>query len=152
MHGSTVKQCTCSPQQIEKYLAKISGPLLDRIAIHMIVQPVDVESWSSSSRRMTSIEMRDKIQRPGKMQARRFTGMDGVDCNARLPEAMLSQHCKMDPTADALFVRAQKQLIVSARARRTSSALPAALLILRPARRWGTGHIGEALQYRSRIR
>ena len=122
MHGSKLKQCKCSPQQIEKYLAKISGPLLDRIAIHVNVQPVDVEMWSSSSRRMTSVEMRDMVQRAREIQARRFAGMNGTDCNARLPEAMFSKHCRMESAAEAIFLRAQKQLLVSARARGTSSA------------------------------
>src|SRR5262245_23367489 len=117
MHGSTIKQCKCSPQQIEQYLAKISGPLLDRIAIHISVQPVDVEMWNSGSHRMTSVEMRDTVKRVREIQAQRFARMNGVDCNVRLPEAMFSKHCKMESDSEALFIRAQRRLLVSARGR-----------------------------------
>jgi magnesium chelatase family protein len=57
-HGGKLKQCKCAPQQIEKYLAKISGPLLDRIAIHVSVRPVDIEAWKlPSTSSMTSAAM-----------------------------------------------------------------------------------------------
>jgi magnesium chelatase family protein len=150
MHGSNIKQCKCSPQQIESYLAKISGPLLDRIAIHVHVQPVDVEMWSSSTHRMTSGEMRDAVQRAKEMQARRFVGMNGVDCNARLPEAMFSQHCKMEPAAEALFVRAQKSLLVSARARGHIVRTARSIADLEQTERIADRHIAEAVGYRAR--
>jgi magnesium chelatase family protein len=122
--------------------------LLDRIAIHVHVQPVDVEMWSASSRRMTSAGMHDMVQRAREIQARRFAGMNGFDSNARLPEAMFSKHCRMEPAAESLFVRAQRQLLVSARARahiirvaRTIADLEGSHLLAQP-------HLAEALQYR----
>ena len=66
---------------------------------------------------MTSADMREMVARAREIQARRFDGVDGVDCNARLPEGMFTAHCLMELTAEALFVRAQKALVVSARAR-----------------------------------
>jgi magnesium chelatase family protein len=148
--GSKLKQCKCSPQQIEKYLAKISGPLLDRIAIHVHVQPVDVEMWGSSSGRMTSVEMRDMIQWAREMQAQRFAGMNGIDCNARLPEAMFLKHCKMESAAEALFVRAQRQLLVSARARAHIIRVARTIADLDGIERLGERHVAEAIHYRGR--
>jgi magnesium chelatase family protein len=150
MHGSKLKQCKCSPMQIEKYLTKISGPLLDRIAIHVHVQPVDVEMLSSSSRRMTSVEMRNMVQRAREMQAKRFAAMNGIDCNARLPEAMFSQYCKMESAAEALFISAQKASLVSARARAHIIRLARTIADLGGSETLDDRHVGEALQYRGR--
>ena len=150
MHGSKIKQCKCSPQQIEKYLARISGPLLDRIAIHIQVQPVDVEMWNSSSRRMTSVELRDMVQRAREAQTRRFAGINGIDCHARLPEAMFSQHCRMAPAAEALFSGAQKASLVSARTRAHIIRIARTIADLSGSEALGDRHVGEALQYRGR--
>jgi predicted ATPase with chaperone activity len=119
-HGSNLRQCRCSPLQIENYLGKISGPLLDRIAIHVAVRPVDIDAWSvvDSAARMSSDAMREMVVRAREMQARRFAEPNGVDCNARITERMFASHCAMEPPAEALFVRAQKSLLVSARAHR----------------------------------
>ena len=138
--------------QIEKYLAKISGPLLDRIAIHVNVQPVDVEVWGSSSRRMTSVEMRNMVQRARETQARRFTGMNDIDCNARLPEAMFSKHCAMDAAAKSLFLRAQKSLLVSARARGHIIRVARSIADIDGCERIDVRHVSEAVGYRERRR
>jgi len=122
--------------------------LLDRIAIHIHVQPVDVEMWTSSAHRLTSVEMHDGVQRAREIQARCFTGMNGIDCNARLPEAMFSQHCRMDAAAETMFVTAQKKSLVSARGRghlvrvaRTIADIDGADCISGP-------HVLEAVGYR----
>jgi len=150
MHGSKLRQCRCSPLQIENYRAKISGPLLDRIAIHVNVQPVDLEMWNSSSRRMTSAEMRERVSRAREMQTQRLAGMNGIDCNARLPEAMFSTHCKMESAAEVLFVRAQKSLLVSARSRGHIVRVARTIADLEGRETLSERHVAEALQYRGR--
>jgi magnesium chelatase family protein len=150
MHGSKLRQCRCSPLQIENYRAKISGPLLDRIAIHITVQPVDVDMWKTSSKKMTSTELREMVIRARKIQARRFTGLDGLDCNARLPEGMFSTLCEMEPAAEALFVRAQKALLVSARARGHIVRVARTIADLEASERIAERHVGEAVGYRER--
>jgi magnesium chelatase family protein len=94
--ASTQKQCRCSPLQIDSYLGKISGPLLDRIAIHTTVRPVDIDAWQAlPSSSMSSAAMRDLVMRAREMQARRFADTNGVDCNARVTEGMFATHCTM---------------------------------------------------------
>lgn len=138
--------------QIENYLGKISGPLLDRIAIHVNVRPVDVDAWSGSSRdaRMTSAAVRDMVARAWDAQARRFAGHDGIDCNARIPERMFAAHCAMEPAAEALFVRAQRSLLVSARARGHIVRVARTIADLEGSDRIAERHVAEAVGYRGR--
>lgn len=132
-------------------MAKISGPLLDRIAIHVTVQPVDVEAWSApSSSSMTSAEMRASVVRACEIQARRFTATGGVDCNARIPEGMFASHCAMEPAADELFVRTQKSLQVSARARGHIVRVARTIADLDGSERIAPHHLTGAVSYRER--
>lgn len=145
-----MKQCKCSQLQREAYVGKISGPLMDRIAIHAIVQPVDLELWNSSSPRMSSVEMRDRVAHARKIQALRYKNLHGVDSNSRLPEGLFSGFCQMESSAEVLFVKVQKSLMVSVRAcghivrvARTIADLNGSDLIKER-------HIGEAMGCRQR--
>ena len=150
-HGSTLKQCRCSPLQIENYLGKISGPLLDRIAIHVTVRPVDIDAWKSpSTSSMTSAAMRVMVTRAREMQVRRFAHTNGVDCNARITEGMFATQCAMEPAAEALFVRAQKALLVSARARGHIVRVARTIADLDGSDSIKEAHIAEAVGYRGR--
>jgi magnesium chelatase family protein len=136
--------------QIEKYLAKISGPLMDGIAIHVTVYPVDLEMWNSSSPRMTSVEMCDRVARAREIQTRRFAGLDGINCNARLPDGLFSRFCPMESSAEALFVRAQKALLVTARARGHIVRVARTIADLDGSENVKERHISEAVGYRQR--
>jgi magnesium chelatase family protein len=151
-HGSSIKQCRCSPNQIESYLGKISGPLLDRIAIHVSVRAVDVEVWSGAdgSTRLTTAAMREMVTRAREIQLQRFAAANGVDCNARIPEGTFATHCAMEPSAEALFVRAQKSLLVSARARGHIVRVARTIADLEGSARIAERHIAEAVGYRER--
>jgi magnesium chelatase family protein len=151
-HGSTIKQCRCSPLQREGYIGKISGPLLDRIAIHVSVRPVDVEAWSGAdgSTRLTSAAMREMVVRAREIQTTRFAQTNGVDCNARIPEGLFAAHCAMEPAAEALFVRAQKSLLVSARARGHIVRVARTIADLEGSAKVAERHVAEAVGYRGR--
>ena len=137
----------------ENYFGKISGPLLDRIAIHVTVRPVDVEAWSvqDAGTRMTSAAMRDAAASARELQSHRFAGVRGVDCNARIPEGLFATYCAMDASAEALFVRAQKSLLVSARARGHIVRVARTIADLEGSDRIAERHIAEAVGYRGRI-
>ena len=149
-HGSKLKQCKCSPLQREAYVGKISGPLLDRIAIHVTVQPVDVEMWKSAATGMNSTTIRDTVTRAREIQAWRFDDVDGVDCNARLPDGLFSTFCAMEPSAEALFVKAQKSLLVSARARGHIVRVARTIADLDGSDKIEERHVMEAVGYRGR--
>ncbi len=136
--------------QIENYVGKISGPLLDRIAIHVAVRPVDVEAWSGTdgAARMTSAAMREMVVRARQIQARRFADTNGVDCNARITDGTFASRCAMEPSAEALFVRAQKSLLVSARARGHIVRVARTIADLDSSERIAERHVLEAVGYR----
>jgi len=126
------------------------GAAYGSYAIYVPVQPVDVEMWKSTAKRMNSATMRDMVMRAREIQARRFDGLDRIDCNSRLPDGLFSRFCQMEPSAEALFVQAQKSLLVTARARghivrvaRTIADLDGRDLI-------HERHIGEAVGCRQR--
>jgi len=151
-HGSTLKQCRCSPLQRESYLGKISGPLLDRIAIHVVVRPVDIDAWTAGdgSVRLSSATMREMVACAREIQVRRFAGMNGVDCNARITEGLFTALCTMEPTAESLFVRAQKSLLVSARARGHIVRVARTIADLDRSEGISERHVAEAVGYRRR--
>ena len=150
-HGSTIRQCLCSPLQIENYLGKISGPLLDRIAIHVSVRPVDVEAWKSpSTSSMTSAAMREMVVRARAIQAWRFADTNGVDCNARITEGMFATLCVMEPSAETLFARAQKSLLVSARARGHIVRVARTIADLEGSEKIAERHVAEGVGYGER--
>jgi len=125
--------------------------LLDRIAIHVSVRPVDIDAWKSpliSS--MTSAAMREMVTRAREIQARRFAETNGVDCNARISEGMFATLCAMEPPAEALFLRAQKSLLVSARARGHIVRVARTIADLEGRERIAERHIAEAVGYRGR--
>lgn len=152
-HGSKLKQCRCSPLQRDSYVAKISGPLLDRIAIHVSVRPVDIDAWSSpSTSSMTSAAMREMVVRARDIQERRFAESNGVDCNARIPEGMFATLCAMEPPAELLFTRTQKSLLVSARARGHIVRVARTIADLKGSGKISDRHVAEAVGYRGRGR
>lgn len=94
--------------------------------------------------------MREMVLRAREMQARRFVGTNGIDCNARITEGMFAAHCTMETSAETLFVRAQKSLLVSARARGHIVRVARTIADLEDAERIAERHIAEAVGYRGR--
>jgi magnesium chelatase family protein len=149
--GSKDHQCRCSPMQIEKYLGKISGPLLDRISIHVAVRPVDPEALrgappagdSSATLRKVATNARD-------IQRRRFENGRADACNAVMPESAFAEWCPMAPDAEELLFTAQKRLRISARGRTHVIRVARTIADLEALETIGVGHVAEALQYRTR--
>ncbi len=113
--GHPTKECICSPKAVRNYLNRISGPMLDRIDIHVEVPPVNFEELNSSSEEETSAEIRERVNRARKLQIERYRGT-GVSCNARLTPAMLKKYCVTDSAADGYLQLAFDRLGMSARA------------------------------------
>ena len=113
--GHPTRQCICSPKAVRNYLNKISGPMLDRIDIHIEVPPVNYEELNSTGEEETSAEIRARVNRARQLQTERYRGT-GISCNAKLTPAMLKKYCALDDMASGYLKLAFDKLGMSARA------------------------------------
>lgn len=114
-YGHPTKECICSQNAVRKYLNRISGPMLDRIDLHVEVPPVNYTELSSTSKEETSEQIRERVNRARKIQQERYKGTP-ITCNARLTPAMLKKHCVLDPAASSYLQQSFDKLGMSARA------------------------------------
>lgn len=143
------KECTCSLQMVQRYLNKVSGPLLDRIDLHVEVTPVAYSELSSTQSSEPSSAIRERVIKARNIQAERFKKHEGMYCNAVMSSKVLKEICVLDQPSAALFKAAMEKLNLSARAydrilkvSRTIADL-AASDVIKPE------HVAEAIQYRS---
>jgi magnesium chelatase family protein len=113
--GHPTKNCSCSSQAVHKYLNKISGPMLDRIDLHVEVPPVDYTALSSNSNEETSAEIKARVNKARKIQQERYKGT-GITCNADLTPALLKKFCKLTADAEKYLELSFERLGMSARA------------------------------------
>ena len=146
--GHPTKPCTCSKAAVSRYLSRVSGPLLDRFDLHVEVPPVEFESLASSEPAEPSSAIRARVDRAREVQNQRYEGA-GVTCNARLPSALLHEVCVLTPAASGLLQRAFDRLGLSARAYDRILKVARTIADLDEADAIDTGHISEAVQYRS---
>lgn len=143
------RKCSCPPGAVQKYLNKISGPLLDRIDLHVEVTPVAFSELSAQRQQENSASIRERVIRAREIQAGRYKEGGGVYCNAQMSSKMLKEICVIDGASQQLLKAAMEKLNLSARAydrilkvSRTVADLSGSADIL-------TQHIAEAIQYRS---
>ncbi len=113
--GHPTKQCSCTPNMVHKYLNKISGPLLDRLDIHVEVPPVDYKSLKSDEKCETSAQIRERVNKARQIQLERYKGT-GILCNAHLTPAMLKKYCILSNDAEEYLRLSFDKLGMSARA------------------------------------
>jgi magnesium chelatase family protein len=145
--GSQQQPCKCSPLQIERYVNKISGPLLDRIDIQVEVPTVkfkDLEEGSAEP----SAQVRDRVVAARARQAARFAN-DNVFANAQMPPRLLGQHCQLDTASKALLEKAIQRLGLSARAHDRILKVSRTIADLAGEQQILAAHVAEAVQYRS---
>lgn len=146
--GHPSKNCTCSSQAIARYLARVSGPMLDRMDIHVEVPPVDFENLSSEENLETSEEIRQRVNKARFIQQERYK-KENIVCNSSIPAHVLQKVCPMTENAKNILKRAFEKMGLSARGydkilkiSRTIADLDGSEVIDIP-------HIAEAVQYRS---
>ncbi len=143
------KECTCAPQAIQKYMSKVSGPLMDRIDLHIEVPAVKYKELSSKEQGERSESVRDRVMAARAIQSKRFQGRKGMYANADMQSKEIREFCKLDSDGEELLKMAITKLGLSARAydRIQKVARTIADLAASPSIR--PEHIGEAIQYRS---
>lgn len=115
-YNHPVKQCTCMPGQVSKYLNRISGPLMDRIDLQVEIMPVPFEELSSMKEGEKSAAIRDRVVKARAIQTARFAGEKNVYCNAQMNSRLLSVHARLDKECMRLLEAAMTRFDMSARA------------------------------------
>jgi magnesium chelatase family protein len=111
------KECVCGPGVVKRYLNKISGPLLDRIDLHVEVTPVSYDELTAREQSQeTSNDIADRVVRARELQAERFRELQGIHCNAQMPSRMVREVCQVNQAGLTLIKRAMEKLQLSARA------------------------------------
>jgi magnesium chelatase family protein len=154
-YGDAQKPCTCAPSTVTKYQKRISGPMLDRIDIHIEVPRVDYAKLSSDRLGEASANIRQRVQAARQRQLERFSSQSrealhssGIVSNADMRVAEVRQFCKLDETGDNLIRAAMSQLNLSARAYHRTLKLARTIADLAGSEHIQPPHLAEALQYR----
>jgi magnesium chelatase family protein len=143
------KDCVCAPGVVQKYLNKISGPLLDRIDLHVEVTPVPFSELNKLQNSETSKDIRERVIKARQIQTERFKTNDGVYCNAQMRTKDLRTYCNLDDASNALLKTAMERLGLSARAYDRILKVSRTIADLENSQNIQTNHIAEAIQYRS---
>lgn len=140
---------TSSPAEMQRYLSKISGPLLDRIDIHIEVTPVPFEKLSEERKGETSVEIRKRVTAARELQTKRFTESKTVHYNAQMNTKQISKYCVLDDASKQLLKIAMERLNLSARAYDRILKVSRTIADLEGVEHISGSHISEAIQYRS---
>jgi magnesium chelatase family protein len=143
------KDCVCGPGVVQKYLNKVSGPLLDRIDIHIEVTPVSFNELSGRAGGDSSERVRARVIDARKIQQKRFESRSGMNCNAQMDSKWLKEHCTIDEPGKRLLATAMERLKLSARAYDRILKVARTIADLSCSERIESQHLAEAIQYRS---
>ncbi|MGZ8551358.1 MAG: magnesium chelatase subunit ChlI family protein, partial [Chitinophagaceae bacterium] len=144
-----VKTCSCAPGIVQKYLNKISGPLLDRIDLHVEVTPVAFSELSNTRPQENSASIRDRVIKARDLQAERYKSNPGVYCNAQISSKMLKEICVISQVGANLLKAAMEKLNLSARAYDRILKVSRTIADLSQSVEIKPEHLAEAIQYRS---
>jgi magnesium chelatase family protein len=147
--GDAKPECRCSPGQVERYRQRISGPLLDRIDIHLEVPAVHYREMASNDDAESSAAIRERVEKARSVQRTRFAGKGKVRCNARMSARMIKAFCALDEQAAGLLQMAMTELNFSARAYDRILKVARTIADLDGAENIASNHVGEAIQYRT---
>ena len=146
--GHPSGKCTCSDKEVEKYVQKISGPLLDRIDLHVNVPSVEYEAMRRKSKPESSAQVKERVDAARAIQSRRFEGT-GIPCNAQMTPPMVGRFCELDARCDALMKSAFERMGLTARSHDRVLRVARTIADLDGAEHIGVEHLSEAIQYRN---
>ena len=147
-YGHPTKECTCSKGAPAKYLSRVSGPLLDRLDIHIEVPQVDFEKLSSDEKSERSAEIKKRVDKAREIQNLRFENTP-VTCNAKMTPAMTAEYCRIDTASKKLLESCFEKMGLSARAYDKILRIARTIADLDGCEKIEYEHITEAVQYRS---
>lgn len=147
--GDPKRECRCSPKQVENYRNRISGPLLDRIDIHVEAPAVEFKDLGSREPAESSAAIRERVVAARATQAERFAGHPRCRANSEMPHALIRRHCALDSEATELLRQAMEQLHLSARAYDRILKVSRTIADLADEPSIATHHLMEAIQYRT---
>lgn len=148
-HNHPEKVCVCTPGMIQKYLNRISGPLLDRIDIHIEVTPVKYDKLSTGDNIERSEKIRERVVRARAIQLKRFASVKGIYSNAQMSSSMMRRYCYLDEAGGRLLKRAMEMRGLSARAYDRILKVARTIADLADSENITTEHISEAINYRN---
>lgn len=147
--GDPKRACRCPEPAIRRYRAKVSGPLLDRIDLHVEVPAVPFEDLSRQAPGESSATIRERVLRVRALQAKRYAECPGVRCNADLPSGLLHRLCPLEPAAEAILRAAMDELALTARAYARILRVARTIADMAGAETIARAHLFEAIQYRA---
>ncbi|NDP20839.1 MAG: YifB family Mg chelatase-like AAA ATPase [Paludibacter sp.] len=143
------RNCVCGPGVVQKYLSRISGPLLDRIDIHIEIVPVPFEKLSEMKDSESSEDVRDRVMKARQIQEQRFKDIDGVYCNAQMSSKQMRTFAQIDKAGSELLKNAMNRLNLSARAYDRIIKVARTISDLEDSENILSNHIAEAINYRN---
>jgi magnesium chelatase family protein len=147
--GDLKRECRCSPVQVQRYRQRISGPLLDRIDLHIEVPAVEYRDISSERAEEPSNAIRGRVGEARERQRARFRSDKKTTCNARITTRAIKAHCKLDDESQELIRIAMNELNLSARAYDRILKVSRTVADLAGTESIATEHLSEAIQYRT---
>lgn len=147
-YGSKEKECTCTPQAIQKYMGKISGPLLDRIDIQVEVTPVKYEKLQGNEKIETSAKIKERVDKARKIQQNRYKELE-IHSNSQLTPTLIEKYCKLGEKEKQILKKAFDTLGLSARAHDRILKVSRTIADLDEKKNIEAKHVAEAVQYRS---
>lgn len=147
-YGSKEKQCSCKPEQIKKYMSQVSGPLLDRIDIHIEVETIQYSHLEQKQKTETSKEIRNRVNRARRIQIERYQEYP-IFSNSELSPQLIEKFCKLDRKGKQILEMAFDKLGLSARAYNRILKVARTIADLEGEKQIHENHLAEAIQYRS---
>jgi magnesium chelatase family protein len=147
--GDLKRECRCGPVQVQRYRQRISGPLLDRIDLHIEVPAVEYKDISSTRTEEGSAAIRERVMQARERQQVRFTSDAATNCNARMGPRQIKEHCKLGDESQELIRIAMTELNLSARAYDRILKVARTVADLAAADEISSEHVSEAIQYRT---
>lgn len=148
-YNHPTKECTCKPGQVETYLSRISGPLLDRIDLHIETFPISYDELAQKRSGENSAVVRERVVKARMIQVQRFADISGIHCNAQMTAKMIQKYCNLDAQCGKLLKNAMERLGLSARARDRILKVSRTIADLAGSENIQPEHLAEAIQYRS---